>query len=56
MNRGWWGSWRIYSMDYLCTKLEIPLTTLSITAVKLSNKNPQDTCSLSESIHGILST
>ena len=37
-------------MEYICTKVEIPLTITNIETVKVSNKNPQFTTKRSEFI------
>ncbi len=43
INLGKWGSCDIYSIEYKCTNEETKVTTIHITTVKLSNKNPQFT-------------
>ena len=53
MKRGKWGSSPIYSVEYKCTKLEIEVTTISITQVNVSNKNPQLICAVSVTIQGV---
>jgi hypothetical protein len=40
----------MYSDEYKCTRLEIPVTTHSIITDKLSNINPQFTIKTSDSI------
>lgn len=44
MNRWIWGSSDIYSKEYICTHVETLDTTISIIAVKLSNKKVHFTC------------
>jgi membrane-bound inhibitor of C-type lysozyme len=40
INLGKCGSCDIYSVEYKCTNVDIEVTTINITVVKLSNKNP----------------
>jgi spore germination protein GerM len=42
------GSCDIYSQEYKCTRVEIDVTTISITAVKGSNRKPQLTTNNSD--------
>ena len=41
INRLKCGSKDIYSVEYKCTSVEIDVTTINITLVKVSNKKPQ---------------
>jgi len=43
------GSFAIYSVEYICTHVEIEVTTTNITTVKVSNINPQEKETNSES-------
>lgn len=46
-----WGSWLIYSIEYICTKDDTTKTGINIDTVKLSKLNPQNTFKDSESTH-----
>jgi len=41
----------MYSIEYLCTKVDTVVTTINLVTVKLSYLLPQDTVNLSLSIH-----
>jgi hypothetical protein len=43
----------MYSVEYKCTKLDIDVTTISITQVKLSKRKPQLIFAVSVTIHGV---
>lgn len=53
MNLAKCGSWDIYSVEYKCTKLEIEVTTISITQVRVSKRKPQLILAVSVTIHGV---
>jgi hypothetical protein len=53
IKRAKWGSCLIYSVEYKWTRLEIDVTTTSITTVNLSKVKPHATTKSSDSIQGI---
>jgi len=52
IKRGRCGSCPIYSVEYKCTKLEIEVTTINITAVSVSKRKPHLRLYVSVIIHG----
>jgi hypothetical protein len=51
LKRGRWGSSALYEVEYRWTSEETPVTTISLTAVRGSKRNPQSILIVSDFIH-----
>jgi len=56
MNLEWWGSPFKYSVEYKCTKDDMPVTTHNIIIVRPSNKKPHSIRRSSQIIQGEITT